>query len=267
MWPLGPDIVEECNGVSALELDNSENWSPVFEPTDFNEAHGPLKLQSYRLSTDELRDWAERTVKIRVAILERAKAYADNIDEGVPDQDGNQRSRSQKKSKAIHNIEQRSEKDLKQQGDRDKGMGTKLRKRHRRELSADEIADIVAATKKPYCQIKDVALQHRVTPGLVGRLVKDAEKNSQMIQQLRDQVEMLQQKRDAVEQSVVKMLVHDKPIVRAQQISSEVQVESGLEVKPNAVRRIMRKELHMGYRMAKPIPIQGNSERCLVLRQ
>ena len=71
-------------------------------------------------------------------------------------------------------------------------MGTKLRKRQRRELSADEIADIVAATKKPYCQIKDVALQHRVTPSLVGRLVKDVEKNPQMIQQLRDQVEIQQ---------------------------------------------------------------------------
>ena len=106
-----------------------------------------------------------------------------------------------------------------------------------------------------------------MTPNLVGRLVKGVEKNPEMIQQLRDQVELTQQKREAVEQSVVKMLVHDRPIVRAQQISAEVRVESGLEVAPRAVRRIMRKELHMGYRMAKPIPIQGNSERCLVLRQ
>jgi hypothetical protein len=29
----------------------------------------------------------------------------------------------------------------------------------------------------------------------------------------------------------------------------------------------MRKDLHFGYRLAKTVPIQGNSERCLVLRQ
>ena len=29
----------------------------------------------------------------------------------------------------------------------------------------------------------------------------------------------------------------------------------------------MRKELRMGYRLAKQVPIQSNSERCLVLRQ
>ena len=116
-----------------------------------------------------------------MAILEKAKTYADIVDQDAPDQDGNQRSRSHKKSTAAHNVERRTEKDLKQQGDRDKGMGTKLRKRHRRELSADEIADIVAATRKPYHKIKDVALQHRVTPSLVGRLVKDVEKDPEMI--------------------------------------------------------------------------------------
>ena len=63
------------------------------------------------------------------------------------------------------------------------------------------------------------------------------------------------------------MLVTDRPIVRAKQICSDVQEESGLSVKPNVVRRIMRKVLHMSYRIARTIPVQGNSERCLVLRQ
>ena len=29
----------------------------------------------------------------------------------------------------------------------------------------------------------------------------------------------------------------------------------------------MRKELRMGFRLAKSVPIQANTERCLVLRQ
>ena len=33
------------------------------------------------------------------------------------------------------------------------------------------------------------------------------------------------------------------------------------------VQQVMRKDLKMGYRLAKTIPVQSNSERCLVLRQ
>ena len=40
-----------------------------------------------------------------------------------------------------------------------------------------------------------------------------------------------------------------------------------LEVGIGLVRQVMRKDLSMGYRLAKTVPIQGNSERCLVLRQ
>ena len=61
-------------GLISLQAEvDPENWSPIFEPTDFNEAHAPLKLSAYRLSTDELRSWAERVVKIRVAIKDKAK--------------------------------------------------------------------------------------------------------------------------------------------------------------------------------------------------
>ena len=42
---------------------------------------------------------------------------------------------------------------------------------------------------------------------------------------------------------------------------------TGLEVNEATVRRVMRKDLRLGYRLAKQVPIQCNSERCLVLRQ
>ena len=52
----------------------------------------------------------------------------------------------------------------------------------------------------------------------------------------------------------------------AQQIQDKVKVEADLEVGVKLVRHIMRKDLKMGYRFAKTVPIQGNVERCLVLR-
>ena len=40
----------------------------------------------------------------------------------------------------------------------------------------------------------------------------------------------------------------------------------GLEVSIQLVRTVMRKDLGMGYRMAKKVPVQSNLERNLVLR-
>ena len=54
-WPLGPDIVEECQAVANLPDTGIEDWAPLFEPTDFNSEHGQLEIEAYRLSHEELR--------------------------------------------------------------------------------------------------------------------------------------------------------------------------------------------------------------------
>ena len=49
-WPLGPDVVEECQAVEALRPADQDEWAPVFEPTSFNDIHGPLEVEPYRLT-------------------------------------------------------------------------------------------------------------------------------------------------------------------------------------------------------------------------
>ena len=49
-WPLGPDIVEECQAVANLEEGDPDQWAPLFDPQAFNEANQPLTLEQYRLS-------------------------------------------------------------------------------------------------------------------------------------------------------------------------------------------------------------------------
>ena len=70
----------------------------------------------------------------------------------------------------------------------------------------------------------------------------------------------------AIEEEADKMLKANKPIFRAQQVQAKVQKETELEVGLRFVQKVMRKDLSMGYRLAKTVPIQSNSERCLVLR-
>ena len=45
-----------------------------------------------------------------------------------------------------------------------------------------------------------------------------------------------------------------------------VNEQTDLEVKHSEVRSMLRNDLGLGYRIVKKIPIQSNSERCLVLR-
>ena len=67
-WPLGPDIVEECKEVDALAIDDEAQWKPLFDPADFNNEHGPLIVDDYRLSQEDMLSWAERVIKLRVDI-------------------------------------------------------------------------------------------------------------------------------------------------------------------------------------------------------
>ena len=42
-----------------MEDVNDDDWAPLFEPTEFNEAHKPLKLEQYKLPSEDLQTWAE----------------------------------------------------------------------------------------------------------------------------------------------------------------------------------------------------------------
>ncbi len=63
------------------------------------------------------------------------------------------------------------------------------------------------------------------------------------------------------------MLKGSVPIQKADSIVIRVNEHTDLEVKHEEVRSVLRADLGLGYRIAKKVPIQSNSERCLVLRQ
>ena len=55
-FPLGPDVVEECQAVVDMHLldNNDQDWSPLFEPNDYNQIHGPLSIKDHQLSNEDL---------------------------------------------------------------------------------------------------------------------------------------------------------------------------------------------------------------------
>ena len=57
-FALAPDLIEECQAVADLNHVNIDGWEPIFEPTDFNEQHGPLHIDSYNLAVEDMKTWA-----------------------------------------------------------------------------------------------------------------------------------------------------------------------------------------------------------------
>ena len=96
-----------------MEDVDDDDWAPLFEPTEFNEEHKPLKLEQYKLPEDDLRTWAERCVSIRAAIVEKSKLYQDEVLQVEASNFSSRSRRGNKKSTAEHNVEGLQEKDLK----------------------------------------------------------------------------------------------------------------------------------------------------------
>ena len=79
-----------------------------------------------------------------------------------------------KLSKPDHNQEGETEGSLKQQRVKDQVWTSKIKKRHRKDLTIEEMEAIVAATHLPFRHHKDVAQQFRVPARLVSVLVQES---------------------------------------------------------------------------------------------
>ena len=63
------------------------------------------------------------------------------------------------------------------------------------------------------------------------------------------------------------MLTKNRPIWNSGILQGRIKERHGLELTKPQICRTMRKEFRLGYRKVGGIPVQANSERCLVLRQ
>ena len=63
------------------------------------------------------------------------------------------------------------------------------------------------------------------------------------------------------------MLAANKAIISAKQVQEAFQEQKGHTVDVLMARQVMRRDMHLGYRLAKTVAVQCNTERCLVLRQ
>ena len=74
------------------------------------------------------------------------------------------------------------ERDLRKQYIDELAPNRKFKKRHKKDLSPEEISTIVATTKQPFRLYKDVAKQFRISQKLLCDLVYEAKKKPERIQ-------------------------------------------------------------------------------------
>ena len=165
-----------------------------------------------------------------------------------------------------HNAEGMKEEEMRQLRRKERAPQGRFKKRHLKDLSEEEVDEIISMSKQPGWLQRDIAQKFCVPRKLVGILCKEAEVRPEKRAARRQQKQLLEEKLDAIEDITNDILKSGQPIVRAQQVQEAVADKRGMEVSDKLVRQTFRKELSMGYRLAKDIPVQSNLERNLVLR-
>ena len=173
---MGPDIIEECIAIHSMPEVDPDTWAPLFDPNAFSEAHRPLQVDDYALSHTELRQWADRCSRLRAQIQQKSTLYLERQPDVINEDETSRPRKGFKRSQPSHNVEGYTEAQLRSICQKDRKQCHKLKKRHRKDLSAAEIEKIVAATKVPFRLQKDVAHDFNITKSLVSTLVCESEK-------------------------------------------------------------------------------------------
>lgn len=160
-----------------------------------------------------------------------------------------------------------SEKELKELARNNDVAPPRAKRRRLRDLNVQEQAHIIHAVQHDFQQHKDVAAQYKIHPTLVGRLIKKNKADPFFLSKhLRKEQEKKAQT-EATVHVVSKLLQRGAPIESSKKVQDEILTTFNLEVQGSMIRTTMKKQLHMSFRTVKKIPKQGNTERCLVLRQ
>ena len=200
-WPIGPDLADEFDFFFLDEEEELPEWQPHWDPGQFAQNKGMLKLDDWRLSEEELQALTMQAVEFRTTIDTRAKLY-ENIDEiprcaessslpsahvSVHDNQASQTKSSRTLSTRASNPEGLLEKELLARERHRAPPGRKYKKRRRSELSIVEMEEIVDGYLTKGMYQADVAKFHRVTPALVSNLVTEAQRRPEKLREMKEQ--------------------------------------------------------------------------------
>lgn len=114
------------------------------------------------------------------------------------------------------------EKELRERERTDTMPGHKYKKRHRKELEAEEIEDIVHKYQVQHLTQVETAKQHRISPSLVSRLVEESKKQPEKLRETKLKEKNAQKAQESVTRVVSYMLERSIPIEKAATVQRNV---------------------------------------------
>ena len=110
-------------------------------------------------------------------------------------------------------------------------MGSHYKPRHKPSLSSKDMEDICRSYTVDKLSYPEVAKKHRVTPALVGKLIREARKMPEKMRERKQQEKVREQAKDVVGEIVEDMLKKSFPIKKASQIQEKALELHGIEIK------------------------------------
>ena len=92
----------------------------------------------------------------------------------------------------------------------------------------------------------------------MSKLIKEAQEDSDKIKGLRKKNEKQLELEEAVKSIVKELLEKSVPILKAEIVVENVKKKEGLEVSINRVKKIIKEEMGLSYRLTKKVPVQGS---------
>ena len=134
-------------------------------------------------------------------------------------------------------------------------------------LSPEVRREIVRLYVEEHMLQSNIASLYKVSATVVNRLVRLHAEKPEHQREYERKRERQRRARAAIKATAEEMLARSVPIQSSDIIVARVNEQTDLKVKNHEVRSVLKKDLGLGYRLAKKVPPQANSERCLVLRQ
>jgi hypothetical protein len=241
--------------------------APLFEPKDFNLMFAPLTLDSYRMDLSQLQDWAILSSQIRAdltqAALELDRAYAERFPEGAVT---DKRIDTLVQKRFSHEQAPRALSAHKFVAASEVPIGRKRSRRKQHQLNYAEILGILHSALIDKLSYKDVADLFGVKHRLVSSLVCKSKKNAGFIDSLKAKELAKSENFGRVQEQVQLHLNNRKFILSSPELTDTINAKYAVNLSKTFVKASM-KELSLKYKAVNFVPIQANSERCLVLRQ
>ena len=112
----------------------------------------------------------------------------------------------------------------------------------------------------------DVAKEHRVSKGIVEALAKKVRLNKKFIDELVAKRDEKTLRRKRIRDHIQQQIDNDVFIGSREDMRVSVEREISIDVKKTEIGDIMKNDLKMKFKKVKPMSVNANSEKNLVLR-